>query len=552
MDRTELSRRKVLGTGSAAIAAAMLGVRLTGEAFAQETQIPATPVALGPVMPPELEVATDWVTENKNLAMTRDASDSAINASNVATLGVAWSYAMEAVGGYGAITSNPIVSGDTVYLIDMKSNVHAVAMDTGELRWRTDYDVSTVGPNGLAIGYGLIISVLGDTAEVVALDATTGEQIWRTDLSSNWGEGVDIAPLIYDNTVYVSTVPGNNNAFYRGGQKGIFYALEATTGHVLWQFDTTTDNLWGNARVNSGGGLWHPPSIDEAGMLYLGVANAAPYPGNTEFPNATSRMGDNDYANSLVKLNPTTGSVEWYINVKPHDLFDLDNQLSPMLGTATIDGAERKVVVSSGKHGIVVCADQETGEELWRTPVGQHQNDDLQEIPEGETVVVLPGTLGGVETPMALANGVVYCPVINLPTEYSSTALVGFDFTGGTSEMVALDLATGEQLWSAEVQAPLYGGATVAGDIVFSAGIDGVVRGWNTADGTLVWTWQTTGVNGSPAIVGDMMFVPAGGLFVPSGDTVETDAANQVAGVYALKLGLGTGDSATPMASPSA
>jgi alcohol dehydrogenase (cytochrome c) len=166
--------------------------------------------------------------------------------------------------------------------------------------------------------------------------------------------------------------------------------------------------------------------------------------------------------------------------------------------------------------------------------------------------VVLPGTLGGVETPMALANGVVYCPVINLPTEYSSTALVGFDFTGGTSEMVALDLATGEQLWSAEVQAPLYGGATVAGDIVFSAGIDGVVRGWNTADGTLVWTWQTTGVNGSPAIVGDMMFVPAGGLFVPSGDTVETDAANQVAGVYALKLGLGTGDSATPMASPSA
>src|SRR3954463_11900328 len=115
MDQTELSRRKVLGVGSAAIAAAMLGVRLTGHSSARqesdETQIPATPVALGPTMPPEIESTTDWVTEGKNLAMTRDASDSAINADNVNTLGLAWSYPLDAVAGFGNITSNPIVSG---------------------------------------------------------------------------------------------------------------------------------------------------------------------------------------------------------------------------------------------------------------------------------------------------------------------------------------------------------------------------------------------------------------------------------------------------------
>ena len=354
MDQSELSRRKVLGVGSAAIAAALLGVRLTGNSSAKqespEKQVPATPVALGPTVPPEIESTNDWVTEGKNLAMTRDASDSAINADNVNTLGLAWSYPLDAVAGFGNITSNPIVSGDTVYLIDMQSNIHAVSKETGERLWRTDFTVPTVGPNGLAIGYGMIAGVLGDTAAVVLLDAKTGEQVWMTDLSSNMGVGVDMAPLIYDNTVYVSTVPGNNNVFYRGGQKGIFYALDISSGHVIWQWETTTDNLWGNARVNSGGGLWHPPSVDENGAFYLGIANAAPYPGNKQFPNATSRPGDNDYADSLVKLDPTTGSVPWYINVKPHDLFDLDNQLSPVLTTATIDGAERKVVLSTGKR----------------------------------------------------------------------------------------------------------------------------------------------------------------------------------------------------------
>jgi outer membrane protein assembly factor BamB len=530
----ELSRRKALA--GAGVAAAMLGLRITSEARAQETQVAATPVALGPMSPPEGDVATDWFTQNKNYAMDRNASDSSINAGNAANLQVAWSYALDAAGGYGNITMNPLVSNGIVYIQDMKNNVHAVNAETGELVWRTDFNTDTVGPNGLSIGYGIIAAGLGDPAEAVALDAATGEELWRTKLSANAGEGIDMAPLIFDNTVYISTVPGNTNVFYRGGQKGIFYALDITSGNTMWQWDTTTDNLWGNARVNSGGGLWHPPSVDSEGNLFLGVANAAPYPGNTEFPNATSRLGDNDYANSLVKLNAATGSVAWYINIKPFDLFDLDNQLSPVLTTATIDGAERAVVVSTGKHGIVVCADQETGEELWRTPVGQHQNDELTEIPEGETVIVLPGTLGGVETPIAVADGVVYCPVINLPTEYSSTALVGFDFTGGTGEMVALDLNTGEIKWSTEISAPPYGGATVASDIVFTAGLDGVVRGFSTADGSEVWTWQTTGVNAPLAVVADTLYVPAGGLFVPGDDTVETDEANLVPAVYALRV----------------
>src|SRR5699024_624401 len=134
-------------------------------------------------------------------------------------------------------------------------NVTAIEKETGKTIWHNEYNVGTVGPNGLAVGYGYLVFPLGDAAEVVCVKQDDGEEIWRAKLSNNMGEGVDMAPIIHDNVVYVSTVPGNTNVFYRGGQKGIIYALDITSGHTLWQFDTTTDNLWGNARVNSGGGL---------------------------------------------------------------------------------------------------------------------------------------------------------------------------------------------------------------------------------------------------------------------------------------------------------
>lgn len=549
-----ISRRNLIaGTGAAAVAAGLLGVRLQGNrANAQEgeTQVPATPVALGPTVPPEFENTADWVVEGKDLAQTRNASSN-INASNVSTLGTAWSYALDAISGYGAVSSNPIIIGDTVYLQDMENNVHAIGLETGELKWRTDFKTGTVGPNGIAIGYGRLAIGLGDTAEVALLDAASGELLWRTDLSSNMGEGVDMAPLIYDNTVYVSTVPGNTSVFYRGGQKGIFYALDVTSGHVIWQWDTT-NNLWGNTRVNSGGGLWHPPSVDGDGALYIGVANAAPYPGNTEFPNATSRMGNNDYANCLVKIDPTTGSPAWYINIKPHDLFDLDNQLSPVLATVQIDGNDKDLVLSTGKHGIVIAADQASGQEIWRTPVGKHQNDDLQEVPEGETVEVFPGTLGGVETPFAIANGVAFFPVLNLATSYTSTALDSstFNFTGGESVITALDVATGAVLWETTLPTGIYAGCTVTNDIVWTSGLDAVVRGLNVSDGSLAFSFQATnGVNAPFAATGDYLLVPAGGFFIPSADTPVQDAKPSN---YLLAYKLGGEPIASPVASPTA
>jgi outer membrane protein assembly factor BamB len=309
---------------------------------------------------------------------------------------------------------------------------------------------------------------------------------------------------------------------------------------VVWVFDTTTDNLWGNSRVNSGGGLWHPPSVDADGNLYVGVGNAAPFPGNEEFPGGSSYPGDNDYANSLVRINPDTAGVDWYINVTGHNFFDHDNQLSPILATVSMDGTDTPVVFSSGKHGYIVAADPETGEELWRTAVGTHnENESLQELGPDESVEILPGMLGGLLTPFALADGRIFAPVMNLPFTVSGVAgtTSGGDFIGPPDELVAVDAATGEIVWSVEIPTMLLGGATVANDVVFTGGLDGVVRGFSVDDGTLLFTYQApAGINASFGVSGDYLFVPAGYALAPSEDTTDPPPEQQFE-LTALELG---------------
>ena len=114
-------------------------------------------------------------------------------------------------------------------------------------------------------------------------------RFWRTNIKGPRNEGITTPPLVYDNLVIISTIPGSSEGFYVGGQRGVIFALGVTDGEVLWYFDTTTDNLWGNPTVNSGGGFWHPPSVDEDGKLYVPIANPAPYPGAKGYPYGSSR-----------------------------------------------------------------------------------------------------------------------------------------------------------------------------------------------------------------------------------------------------------------------
>jgi glucose dehydrogenase len=558
--RGRFTRRHLLAGAGGAAAFAGIGTLISRSGGlaqnANPNQQPATPTAAGPAIPPEVSAAAgDWPVPTGDYLAHRAASNSTISTSTVSQLAPAWSVPINVSSGFGAMTCVPLVLGDTVYLQDMMSNVYAIDRASGQAKWTTKYNLGTEGPNGVAVGYGLVFGSIGNTSEVFALKIDTGEQVWRIKLTNNDHTGVDMAPTVYNNIVYISTVPGNGNQFYRGGGRGILYALDAQTGVELWEFDTTTDNLWGNPAINSGGGLWYPPSVDGAGNIYFGVGNAAPWPGTvangTPYPNGSSRPGDNLYSSSMVSLDPKSGAVRWYVQSNPHDLFDLDFQLTPIL----IEQGSSLIAVGSGKAGNVIAADANTGKTLWKTPVGVHKNDTTQSIPAGQTIEVEPAALGGTETPMAFADGVVFAPVVNLPMKFTDTALdsSSVDLTAGSGELVAINVSDGSVKWDTKLPTAVYAGAVVANDVVFTSGLDGIVRGFKTADGSLVWSWQApAGLNAPLAIAGDLLLVPAGGPLVASSDSTPT-ANKPASALVALSIGgkPTTGASGTPGATPA-
>ncbi len=439
-------------------------------------------------------------------------AEGTIDSSNVADLEEAWSLPLTAQSSYGAHSSSPVIVNGVVYSQDLESNVQAIALDSGEVQWTKKYDEASEGPNGVVVGEGL---VLGATAKAAfALDQKTGKEVWSTPLVTKpTGEGIDMAPGYDDGLVFVSTVPLTATESYPGGGVGVLWALDAKTGEKKWHFNTVPDSLWGDKKVNSGGGLWQPPSFDDKGFIYFGTGNPAPFPGTSAEPWGSSRPGPNLYTNSLVKLDAKTGEMQWHYQQTPHDIYDWDFQDPPLL----IDAGGRELAVGAGKSGFVVALDAKTGKPVWKQSVGRHnghENDgllamrgEISKIKEGK---VFPGILGGVIAPMATDGSLIFVPVVNHSATISATAGLGEgpDMSG---ELVAIDAASGEIQWEQEFKTAAFGAPTVINDVVFATSFEGGVYAFETANGNEVWAETLpANINTSVSVSGDTVIAPAG------------------------------------------
>ena len=181
-----------------------------------------------------------WPLPAGDLAGTRAAAGSSLNARNVRRLRARWRFAFRSPRtASGIFESTPVVDANTVYVEDLRSNVFALDRETGKLEWAHHYRAQGNGPNGLAVDGGRVYGVTND--DVFALAALNGRELWRRRL------GRAYAPVPWKNLLVVGT-------------RGATYALDAATGKVRWRFD--------------GGGARYPVSIDADGRLYLGTATS--------------------------------------------------------------------------------------------------------------------------------------------------------------------------------------------------------------------------------------------------------------------------------------
>jgi glucose dehydrogenase len=191
-------------------------------------------------------------------------------------------------------------------------------------------------------------------------------------------------------------------------------ALNAATGKLLWSFNTVEGSDAGVKSVGLGsGGAWQTPLVGSDGSVTFGIGNPYQSP-----KTAMTRPSAQLYTDSDVNLDAATGKLRWYYQGVPNDFNDWDMQASPI--SAEVNGVP--VVIGSGKMGIVYAMNASTGALLWKTPVGEHNgHDDLSRLLlEHKTTLkapltMAPGSVGGVLTNMALADGTVYVATVDLP-----------------------------------------------------------------------------------------------------------------------------------------
>jgi outer membrane protein assembly factor BamB len=387
--------------------------------------------------------------------------------------------------------------------------------------WTHTYDSPNGGPDGVTVTGGVVYGATNHAA--FALDAATGGQLWSRTLIGNDHEGIDMTPGYDRGTVYVSTVPVNPTVGeYLGGGKATLWALNATTGAPEWSWDEVQD-LWGHPSVNSGGGQWYAPSFDAQGNVYLGVANPAPLFGTKSYPLGSSRPGPNLYTDSVVKLSPR-GTMLWYYQLTPHDLYDWDLQDPPVLTTAN----GRPVVIDGGKAGVLIELDAQTGQLLWKLPVGGHQGPaNGGVLTEHATTAsraglparfcLEPSIYGGIETQLASNGASTFAAVNDLalpatPADYTGTVTsVVAAVERASGEMVAVGQDTGAVEWDTPLPSSPYGAATVTNDVVFTTTFHGDMYALDASTGKiLLKTPLSAGSNAPVAVDGDYVIAGAG------------------------------------------
>jgi len=170
-----------------------------------------------------------------------------------------------------------------------------------------------------------------------------------------------------------------------------------------------------------------------------------------------------------------------------------------------------QLVIGAGKMGKVFAWNASTGAPAWQRSVGKHLND-IGLLPKKQ-VTICPGDFGGVETPMAQANGTLFVPWLNLCAVGSATSesVPQSAFGKSTGGLTAIDAATGKVKWTHNLPSPNFGAATVANDVVFTSDYNGKVYAYSTDSGKLLWTAQApAGINAFPAVTKNMLLVGAG------------------------------------------
>jgi polyvinyl alcohol dehydrogenase (cytochrome) len=494
---------------------------------------PVSPEMPAPVVAEDLGAGgAHWRMGGQNLSNTRHASNGVqINPGNVGSLAVKWVFQTG-----GDVSATPSVDGESVYFPDWGGNLFSLDRGTGAANWsRQVSEYTGVGGdfsrNTPAIHANMLI--LGGQggrmlqgATLFAVDKSTGDLIWSTQLDAHPAAIVTQSPVVFGNKVYVgvasleellSVDPNYPCCSFRGS----VVALDVKTGDVIWKTYTAPD-----IAGYSGNAVWGPTAaLDPSSRtLFVTTGNNYTVPDDV-LVCVTDNEGDPDAVaacidpsnnfDAVMALDLDTGAPKWVSKALPFDAWtvaclfdpgsdncsspsgpDLDFGEGPALFSipGVIPGMRRQVVGAGQKSGQYWVFDRNTGDVVWVTQAGPG------------------GLLGGMIWGSAVDGDRIY--TANANSGFQSWGLVGGNNVN-SGFWSAMDAATGEILWQTPDPAGFVnqGPVAVANGVVFGCSLDvaGNMYAMDANSGQVLWGFASGGsCNAGAAIVGGDVYWGSG------------------------------------------
>src|SRR5881409_641528 len=281
----------------------------------------------------------EWPTYHGNLSGNRFSPLDQINAKTIHGLAPKWMFTIQ--GAPRALQTTPVVVDGAMY-VTSANEAFALDARSGRQIWHYSRPRTQGLAGDAASGINRGAAVLGDrvflvtdNAHLIALHRDTGQLLWDVEMAdSRQNYGATGAPLVVNDLVIAGVSGGD------AGIRGFVDAYRASTGAHVWRFWTVPapgepgSETWGGRAIEHGcAATWLTGTYDpESRLLYWPTGNPCP-----DY-NGAERHGDNLYSNSVLALDPDTGTLKWHYQFTPHDLHDWDATETPLLVDSRFHG----------------------------------------------------------------------------------------------------------------------------------------------------------------------------------------------------------------------
>lgn len=468
-----------------------------------------------------------WAGWGANPANWRyqNAMQAAFSVQSVPGLKLKWAFGIPDV---KIVRSQPAIYGARIYVGGNDGTVYSLDATTGCTYW------ATAEPK--AVRSGLLIGKAGSQdavffgdagGAVIALDAASGNFLWRTLADSHPAATITGTPSYFEGRVYVPVSSGEEQVRRRPGYecctfRGSVVALDAATGKMIWQTYMAAETPSPHGKTTdgrtimgpSGMAIWSAPTIDAAKKrIYVGTGD------NYSAP-------DTKTSDAVVALDLETGKLLWSTQFDKEDVYKIEcgnhpaaNCTQPGVPEFDLGASPILVMLPRGKR--VLILGQKTGMVYGVNPDSQGKLLWHQRAGTG-------GLLGGVQWGPATDGTNVYVAVSDLafqdrgPDPSKGGGISAYQVSNGKLLWKTPPPGCGERRPCSPAQSQA---VTAIKGAVFSGSIDGHLRAYSASDGRIIWDFDTVRsfdtVNGvaakggsldvgGPVIAGGMMFVVSG------------------------------------------